>query len=383
MDKKTPIIIITGYPGTGKTCLAHHLSENFSVPLVSKDEIKEIMFGSLGWSNVDWSKKLGDASYKLMLYFSEKLLYFARPFILETYFTADSEKELNKLVKKYDLLPLQIVCNSKPELIMQRVKNRAESGERHPGHVDNYRSQELEEKLKSPYLPLKIGGKILVVEMSDFEMINYSEIYNFIDQYLKTNHEEISNYLNRVIDFVDVSFGVKKPHYVRALFWVENLKPDADLALKIAAYSHDVERAFNQDSGRKRLLYQEKTDLTKHQHDSAQIIGDFLEKQKANKIIIKKVKELISRHEIGGNAEQNILKDADSISYLENNAVRNLEWLGEVPTEEIRSKFDWMYSRISSKKAKEIAKPFYEKAVRLLQSRIDDPNHKSCSRQKK
>jgi len=39
--------------------------------------------------------------------------------------------------------------------------------------------------------------------------------------------------------------------------------------------------------------------------------------------------------------------------------------------EELRKKFDFMYKRISSSKAKELAEPFYEKALGLLEACSD------------
>ena len=89
---RLPVIIITGYPGAGKTTLGKSLSERFGVPFVSKDEIKEILFDSLGWKDREWSMKLGATSYELMFYFAKKIVETNKPFILETYFSQISEK---------------------------------------------------------------------------------------------------------------------------------------------------------------------------------------------------------------------------------------------------------------------------------------------------
>jgi len=48
-------------------------------------------------------------------------------------------------------------------------------------------------------------------------------------------------YLEKAKEFVDQSVG-PKPHFQNTLDWLLNLKPDADEALQIAAYCHDIER---------------------------------------------------------------------------------------------------------------------------------------------
>ncbi|MFA6963853.1 MAG: DUF4202 family protein [Patescibacteria group bacterium] len=177
--------------------------------------------------------------------------------------------------------------------------------------------------------------------------------------------------LQKTVKFVNDSFGGKKAHYVQTLHWLFVLKPDASLALQIAAYGHDVERAFKKDKGdRMRLMYEKPEQLTEHQEKSAAIMYDFIIHEFADSSLADSVKEIISKHEIGGTDDQNLLKDADSLSYLEVNAPRHVGHLGEVPGSEMRDKFRWMYERISSKKAKELAAPYYEKALNLLEEAL-------------
>ncbi|MBW2993145.1 DUF4202 domain-containing protein [Candidatus Woesearchaeota archaeon] len=160
-------------------------------------------------------------------------------------------------------------------------------------------------------------------------------------------------------------------HFLRTAYWIKKLKPNADESLQIAAVAHDIERALRREDMHKKKLkgYAGKEFLRPHQERGAEIIGDFLKKQGADKKLINKVKMLISRHEEGGNKEQNLLKDADSISFFENNVSFFLtEKVPEVGKAKVKEKFDWMFSRITSRKAKKIAKPWYEKALRDLES---------------
>ena len=172
-------------------------------------------------------------------------------------------------------------------------------------------------------------------------------------------------FLNKTIEYVDHLFGNKDQHFVRALYWLNQLEPNVDEAVKIAAYSHDTERAIcAYDIG---ALLLDPEALRKHQDNGAVEIYNFLLREEANPEFALKVKNLISKHEDGGTDEQNLIKDADSISYFETNSVKHAGWTDKFSKEEIKAKFDWMYNRISLDKARDIAKPLYEKVLNLLE----------------
>lgn len=161
-------------------------------------------------------------------------------------------------------------------------------------------------------------------------------------------------------------------HFTRTVYWVKALKPKADEALLIAAFAHDIERAFGYKNSHQIIDksdqgFTDKDYLTVHQKEGARIMGDYLLKIGADKKMISRVKMLIVKHEVGGNTDQNLLMDADSISFFENNVdnfVKNK--VGETSKEKVKNKFDWMYNRITSKKAKQIAKPWYDRAIKKL-----------------
>jgi len=76
---------------------------------------------------------------------------------------------------------------------------------------------------------------------------------------------------------------------------------------------------------------------------------------------------LVSKHEIGGNDDQNLLKDADSISFFENNVKYFVgRKVNETGKEKVRDKFDWMYHRMTSERAKEFARQLYVEAMKKL-----------------
>jgi len=170
--------------------------------------------------------------------------------------------------------------------------------------------------------------------------------------------------LNKVKQFVTDSFDKENPHLVRTLFWIKELKPDANEELLIAAVSHDIERAFNSRAKVKKT-YNPEEEMEFHQTEGGRIMFDFLLNNGYNATKATRVRELISKHEVGGDEEQNLLKDADSISWLEVSAPRHIS-KQLFPKNELEGKVASMFERISSSKAKKFAQPFYEEAVRIL-----------------
>lgn len=169
--------------------------------------------------------------------------------------------------------------------------------------------------------------------------------------------------------FTKIDKSEQLKHFSRTVDWMKILSPEADEALLVAAISHDIERAFRQkDMSEKRGLGWTNTEFFRpHEERGAEIIANFLKEQGVDDKFIEKVKNLVARHEEGGDDDQNLLKDADSISFLENNiAFFFLPKSLEMGKEKIQQKFDWMFNRITSPKAKQIAQPFYDRAIKEL-----------------
>lgn len=168
-----------------------------------------------------------------------------------------------------------------------------------------------------------------------------------------------------VIDaFMEAQNEVEILHYTRTVYWIRELKPDADEALLIAGMSHDIERAFYGDwkagSG-------DEEKLKKHQELSAGIIGDFLKKQGVSEDFIQRVKGLVLRHESGGDGDQNVLCDADCLAWFEEKALRNAKkHKQEGREEEMKKKLDRVLERIHSVHAKEIVRAWYKAALHEL-----------------
>ncbi|MBL7053561.1 MAG: HD domain-containing protein [Candidatus Portnoybacteria bacterium] len=157
--------------------------------------------------------------------------------------------------------------------------------------------------------------------------------------------------------------GIK--HHQRTVYWIKELKPDANESLLISGILHDIERGINGDW---KASSMDPEALKKHQDLSALEAEKFLITQTNDTNLINSIKELISRHEEGGNEEQNILCDADSLVYFENVALRHARTYKEKgkTKEEMEKKFEYIFNRINTGKAKQIAQKWYSEALEEL-----------------
>ena len=134
-------------------------------------------------------------------------------------------------------------------------------------------------------------------------------------------------------------------HAQLVLKWVLKLKPDADEALKIAALARDIDRAITGITEKDLSDYSKINEFKKeHSVRSANFIAELLVKHGCQEEIIKKVKDLVEKHEVGGDSESDILMNADSLAYFEYNIPSYLKRNGE---ERTREKIKFMFSRLS------------------------------------
>lgn len=186
---KPLLIIIAGPPCTGKTTLGQRLAQELRLPFVHKDGPKELLFDCIGWSDRAWSRKLGRASVEILFYFAESLLRAGQCFIVESNFSPPFHAErFLKLKQQYDFEPFQIQCICDGNVLFERFKQRAESGVRHPGHVDKLNYEEFKPiLLKGRYDPLEIGGRIYEVDTTDLACLDYKKILEEIRAALENN----------------------------------------------------------------------------------------------------------------------------------------------------------------------------------------------------
>jgi hypothetical protein len=161
-------------------------------------------------------------------------------------------------------------------------------------------------------------------------------------------------------------------HLENTLEWLDRLAPAASEAMRLAALTHDMERAFD---GPDKPVHENMGDddaayYTAHSARSARIVGEFLTEQKADHDLIEAVKRLIIAHEIGGWDEANLVQAADSISFFDVNVGLFEEFIraGRHTQEEVFAKLEFTLERIQVPAARELALPLYEAAKKRIEA---------------
>jgi predicted kinase len=180
------LIIISGPPCSGKTTLGDWVAQTFRLPLFHRDGFKELLFDSLGWSDLEWSQRLGGASYALLYHAAEALLRAERPVIVESNFDPQHDTQrFRDLAARHPFLLLQIRCLAEGAVLFERFKQRVASGKRHPGHLDHLNIPVYEPIVwEGPSARdnfLEIGGERIDVDTTDFAAIDYDALRALIE----------------------------------------------------------------------------------------------------------------------------------------------------------------------------------------------------------
>jgi predicted kinase len=182
---KPLLLIVSGLPGAGKTTLAKWLSCELHLPLIHRDGLKELLFDSLGWSDREWSRTLGRASYDLLYYVLEMHVCFGRACIVESNFDPQqASARFRALRQKCDFEPFQIQCVADSAVLVQRYRQRAFSSERHPGHTDNVSYSEFVPQFSKQHYIIEgkfdIGGTYLALDTTDIAAIDLQSVLRAI-----------------------------------------------------------------------------------------------------------------------------------------------------------------------------------------------------------
>lgn len=133
-------------------------------------------------------------------------------------------------------------------------------------------------------------------------------------------------------------------HAENTLVWLLRIEPRASRALRIAAFAHDVERAFKYKKVHRIDFDDFDAFKAAHASNSANILMEILTEYGIDSATSAEACSLVELHETGGNIQADLLRDADSISYFDVNLPLYYQREGWAET---KRRSVWGYQRLS------------------------------------
>lgn len=171
--KKPAVIYVLGLPASGKSTLAKKLSIELELPLISKDELKVMLFDVYGWVNREESMKAGRASYDIIDYVVEEQLRVGNSIIIESTASKFAGDTFKLWQEKYNARCVQIYCEAEAEVIRERFRARILADDRHVSRVEGEAGlQNLEDLINQGFAPIDHKGEIIRIDTTDFNKVD-------------------------------------------------------------------------------------------------------------------------------------------------------------------------------------------------------------------
>lgn len=179
------LILITGSLATGKSTYSSILSKKFEIPVFNKDNIKEILSDSFGFSNREENLKLSKATFELMVYAFKQFSIINKDLILEANFHQNEVDYLNDLALKLNYQVLYLVLKGDVDILYKRFTARALNENRHPCHLSGPTTYDaFKEYIRTGELIEYNNNKILI-DSSTFDYQKDSNLLISIKNFLK------------------------------------------------------------------------------------------------------------------------------------------------------------------------------------------------------
>jgi len=183
--KDCVLIIVSGHPASGKTTLSKKISEEFNLPIVSADGIKETFWELFGPSpDFELNDKIGKACFEILYYFINSILSKGKSLIVEAHFSPKiNNKRINRIGKKFNAKLLQIYCNCDKNVLEKRFKERIIKSSYHQVHKHTIKLRGLDwvlNNFKKEKKRLEIKGKTYDLDTTDPKNVDYEKLFEFI-----------------------------------------------------------------------------------------------------------------------------------------------------------------------------------------------------------
>jgi len=141
--------------------------------MISKDDLKVMLFDVYGWTNREGSMQAGRASYDIIDYILEEQLRVGNAVIVESTPPKFASETFKTWRKKYNAQCIQIYCEANPDVIRKRFRERILADDRHVSGVEGEAGlQNVETLIKQGFTPIDVEGEVIRIDTSDFAAVD-------------------------------------------------------------------------------------------------------------------------------------------------------------------------------------------------------------------
>lgn len=188
------MILLAGYPATGKTYLCNRILEQHpEFEIVSQDETKEKFWEKYGFDNLEEKTELENQAWAVYYDTMEEKMKYGRWIISDYPFSGKQKGKLSDLSEKYDYQVITVRLLGDIDTLYERSRKRDLDPDRHLAHmVSRYHSGDvMEDRSKADclvtyeifrercttkgYDTFELGH-LIEVDVTDFSKVNYDEI---------------------------------------------------------------------------------------------------------------------------------------------------------------------------------------------------------------
>lgn len=190
---KSKVILVNGFPATGKSTLAKRLSEDLHLPLLGKDHLKEFLADTMKVQSDSWSAILGRAANAMLADLLQATAG-VEPLILESAFIHRfAHDELQRALTVASAEAIEVYCTTERSERLYRSDQRLATGQRHVIHRDIQTIHDMTEaELYAKYEPLHVG-QYVEVDTTHFGDAEYAELLGKIRAFMREGTNGESN----------------------------------------------------------------------------------------------------------------------------------------------------------------------------------------------
>lgn len=200
---KKALILLAGYPGTGKSYMANIIIKKYpELRLLSPDDIKEEFWDKYGFDTLEEKEELILKAWKAYYERMEDAFLRKKSLISDYPFSVKQKSSLEKLAEKYKYHICTIRLVGEIDILFERQKERDLDGSRHWGHIlTRYHKSDMKADRKNAdnlldykefyrrctqrgYGEFALGDTI-EVDVSDYNQIDYPEILRWLESKTK------------------------------------------------------------------------------------------------------------------------------------------------------------------------------------------------------